>query len=112
MKTNQHFINGLSILETVIGDLTRSFRKLESSKNFKHKHYKLEKNKELISNLYDVYDSFYFLKMYSSWIELEQKMKQMEDKDDQLSGFIIVIRTRLQGNQLGLIDKYTDYEDL
>ena len=115
MRTKQHtqlFINGLSILKMVIDDLTVKLCKLKNSENFKHKQYKLEKTKELIGNLYDVYDSFTFLKKYGVWREVEKEMQQMDSKDNQLSGFVIVIRTRLQGNQLGLIDKYTGYGNI
>lgn len=71
---NHSLINGLSILDMVIDDLTARFRKLERSPDFKYKQYKIEKTRKLIGDLYDVHDSIAFLYRKIKGVFLHRKI--------------------------------------
>jgi len=101
---NQTILYGLSILEGLIEDLTNNIKLLEQSRDFNTKSYKIKKNRVLVSKLLEAYDSLAFLKMYDVWVQVEQIMNTVEANDKQISGFLIRLRFKSEGNDFALIN--------
>lgn len=93
---NHSVINPLSILEEIIDGLVKNYRELER-KEGKYIAYRLQKNRKLISDLYEVHDSLAFLKWYDVWVMVEANMDYLLKQDPSISGFMFRIRTKTIG---------------
>jgi hypothetical protein len=99
--------NSLPLLESIIQNLIKDLENYAQRENANQIY--INKQNLLIKNLVLVYNSDEnnsndTLVHYDAWREIETAMSKLEQKDTQISGHTIHVRTRQKGNNFTIIN--------
>lgn len=83
-------------LDRIIADLSNSLKKYVQKKGASELY--VQKQNELIRDLICLYNQLSELKFLQLWVEIETRIKNLEEQDPELNAHTIIIHTR-PGNQ-------------
>ncbi|MES2592705.1 MAG: hypothetical protein V4608_12540 [Bacteroidota bacterium] len=92
---------GLTDLEAIIQDLITELENY--AKRTDANLFYIDKRNALIQKLIDVYNSIDMLNLYDIWLNIEAKIKEIENKDKEISGHTIYLQMSPTGNNNSII---------
>jgi len=94
-------LNGIAVLYNLIDRLSLIIANIR--RNQEH-HSSIKLLNEIGSEVYSAIDSINYLSKYDVWVIVEKLMTIKEIEDSDIAGFIIVLRTRINGDKFAQID--------